>query len=696
MMRRTRSHLFLSLSIALAGLVLGRSIIGPPQSSQAQLAAPAPERVVYLAGTLADEDLIVLAAMTAAGDKTATVLLDSSKLNSANRDFLSALKPTRVMPVGDFPQGFADLDRRLGVSTAPAQQWSRGPPEQFWQRLYTQAPRVVVAPPEPRSLLLQSAVLAGSLRAPLLVWKDDPKRLEDWRRSLTGWRTREVLAVGKTATLLRDMADAAITPLKDEDAVQALYLKELWREGPIQTLVIANPADSQAGHANMAWLSAGLAVRKRAALLCTNDAGDNANALIQAACKKTELRSASNLILVASLKAIPMDRRANPLEGKDAFIDMEPMTPAGEQPFSFATGRMFHAEPAGVALLVGRSQLLAEGRGPRKALVVSNPGGGLPLLETISRNTAQELRNAGYQTTTMFRDQANKDQLRKLLPEQHVFLWEGHHKTLVADYELPKWTEPLPGTLIFLQSCLALNEEEVQPLLNRGASGIIGSSTRTYSGSGGAFSLAFFDALAYDRQTLGGSLRHAKNFLLAYSILKEKRLGEQAKLGGANLRSSWAFSLWGDPTVQLPPLEAPANALPAVRGRVVKDTFILSIPEKAHEKVTVDKYEVQMLPNARLAGLLTKTDDVADNRSLIPLLFAEVALPDAPFGKTPTLRGKLNENRWVFCWDAWGKRGYLLVMPRASDQKEIRFQIEWQAAAGPMASELLPAPDKKP
>ena len=54
---------------------------------------------------------------------------------------------------------------------------------------------------------------------------------------------------------------------------------------------------------------------------------------------------------------------------------------------------------------------------------------------------------------------------------------------------------------------------------------MVGSSTRTYSGSGGAFSLAFFNALLYDGQSLGGSLRQAKNFLLAYALLKEKRLG---------------------------------------------------------------------------------------------------------------------------------------------------------------------------
>ena len=70
------------------------------------------------------------------------------------------------------------------------------------------------------------------------------------------------------------------------------------------------------------------------------------------------------------------------------------------------------------------------------------------------------------------------------------------------------------------------------PCCHRGAVAVVGSSSRTYSASGGAFSLAFFDAVLYDDQSLGGSLRQAKNFLLAYSA-EGRRLGEDAKRTGA-------------------------------------------------------------------------------------------------------------------------------------------------------------------
>src|SRR5262249_20130647 len=222
------------------------------------------------------------------------------------------------------------------------------------------------------------------------------------------------------------------------------------------------------------------------------------------------LERADVLIVVANLKAIPTERRPNPIAGKDPEIEMEPMTPKGSEPFEFATGRLFHQDPAVVLLMLARQQLLAAARGPRKAMVVSNPGGGLPLLETFSRNTIKELRNNGYHTTTFFEDEANPADVRSLLPRQDVFLWEGHHKTMVEDFGMPQWTEPLPSSLIFLQSCLALNEDETRTLLPRGAVALVGSATRTYSASGGAVTLAFFNALLYDDQPLGAALRQAK------------------------------------------------------------------------------------------------------------------------------------------------------------------------------------------
>jgi hypothetical protein len=213
--------------------------------------------------------------------------------------------------------------------------------------------------------------------------------------------------------------------------------------------------------------------------------------------------------------------------------------------------------------------------------------------------------------------------------------------------------------------------------MQRGAFAIVGASTRTYSGSGSAFTLAFFDAVLYERQTLGSSLRHAKNFLLAYSLLKEKRLGADARLGGANVRSAWAFSLWGDPSLTLPPVAPPADALPAVRHRVTaNNTIVLSLPPSAYEKVTNGKYQAQMLPNARLAGLLTKENAEHEQR-FVPFVFAEVHLPRVPTDRPLRLESRVPDSHYVFCWDARRSTGYLLITPRSRDEKELRFRVRW-------------------
>jgi hypothetical protein len=310
---------------------------------------------------------------------------------------------------------------------------------------------------------------------------------------------------------------------------------------------------------------------------------------------------------------------------------------------------------------------------PPHVLVVSNPGGGLPLLETLSRNTIQEFRNAGYHTTALIGRNASRTQMRKLLPHQSIFLWEGHCGTLFREYEVHRWTEPLQPSLMFLQSCLALDVERTHHFLERGSIGVIGSTTRTYSGSGGALSLAYFDSLAYDKQSMGGALRHAKNFMLAFAMLKEKRLGDSTKLGGANLRASWAFTLWGDPTLQLPrPATTPTDA---VSHKVRGNSITISLPETPLEKVNNGKFVAAMNPNARLAGLVRIDED--NKHQLVPLVFVEVSLPKGPPGMTPKLRSRVPDRNWVFTWDARRRCGYLLVTPRSKDQSEIRFQVDW-------------------
>jgi hypothetical protein len=662
--------LFAGLAFALLG--------GPfPSRSAGDTPPAAPNKTVYLAGALTDEQALVFTSAVAGADPQAVILFDSPLTTPYLKTFLAAFDPDRVIPVGSFRDGVDDLRERVGRTTDEPLAWDHGQPRALWSALFPRVERVVVCPAEPRDQLLQAGCLAGLLRAPLFVIHDRQDQA-DFRLALKDWSASEVYAVGTLARTCRDLPDVRVVGLGTERAVADSCRRELAKRGPTATLVVANPDDLYEGRGVMSALAPWLALRHNAPLLLTDPAGDDVETVVTAALKHKEFHAADSVLIAANRRAIPMRGRPNPVPGDpDPVIDMEPLTPEGDAPFTFAVGRIFHDDRSVVSLMLARPRLLAEARGPRRVLIASNPGGGLPLLETFSRNTAKEFKNAGYETTTRFRDEVSKDDLRRALPDSDIFLWEGHHSTLIRDFKVPQWDEPMAPSFVFLQSCLALTEEKAQPLLRRGAVGVVGSPVRTYSASGGACSLAFFDALLYENQSLGGGLRQAKNFLLAYAQLKEKRLGKDAKRTGANLRAAWAFTLWGDPTLTLPHPDRPAEALAGVRHEVQGNTIVLSLPEKAHDKVASNKFQVSMPPNARLAGLIRKEEDDSE-KPLVPFVFAEVALPKAPAGRVPELHGKVPASHYVFSWDERRRTGYLLVSPRAHEEKELRFHVSWK------------------
>jgi hypothetical protein len=637
------------------------------------------ERTLFVGGRLSDAQTVALTAAVQGSGHPGAVLFDAPPSARWTRAFLKQFKPAQVVAVGAFPDGIGDLEERLGTRIAHTFTCEGTAAMELQNALFPKAARVIVAPAEPRRLLLQSACLAGALEAPLFISNGKPGETAELRRRVRAWGAGEVLAAGPAAKLCRNLPGVRVVRLADESAVTAAHRRAIAKEGAINTLVLANPADIAPGKGSMSALAPWVALQRHAALLLTNEDGTDAESVVRAALRQSTLRRADTLILVANLQAIPMERRPNPVAGdKDEYIEMEPMTPRGDEPVTLATGRLFHEDPNVVALMLARPRLLRAEAGFRpKALIASNPGGGLPLLETLSRSTADEFRNAGYDTAAFFGRRVNRDQVRRLLPEQTIFLWEGHHSTLVHSYGIHRWPEPLRPSLVFLQSCLALQEPKAHPFLERGSVGVVGTSTRTYSGSGGALALAFFDTLLYEDQSLGGALRHAKNFMLAFARLKEKRLGGPSRLKGANLRAAWAFTLWGDPTLRLPRPAAPEGALQQVHHEVRRNAILVSLPDAMHDKVVTASYQAEVRPNARLAGLRLK-EDAATTHRLVPLVFVEVRLPDAPAGKSPELRSRLPSSRWVFSWDSRTRRGYLLLTPRNTDRGELRFQVAWK------------------
>jgi hypothetical protein len=663
---------------------LAFSLLRAPQAAtpdpEQQHSRPMTGRVVYLAGGLADEQLIQLGSGLAGSGQPGTLLLDSVAATPYTKNFLRKYRPDRVVPVGPFHERLAQREEALNFKADEPCPWDNGQPLELWKSLNANPSAMVVCPAEPRRQLLQAACLAGTLRAPLFVLHGDlgeTTRLKDLAET---WRPQDTYLVGTARKLAAALPNSPHIRLANETAVATAHIKQLAKRGPIETLVIANPSDVRDGQPAMSTLAPYVALRHGAALLLTDECGGNVEPLVKAAIAQEALCKVESVIFVANPVSIPMEQRPNPIPAdKDSVIDMEPLTPVGAEPYTFAVGRLFHEDPAVVLLMLARADLLQAKVSPPRALVASDPSASLALLDIFSRNTAMELRNAGYETYAVFGKEVNGDDVRKQMPDHDIFLWEGHHNTLIRDWAFPNWDEPLPPSLVFLQSCLALKEAKAQPQLSRGSIAVVGSSTRMYSASGGAYALAFFDALAYEHRPLGASLRQAKNFLLAYTLLKEKRLGQDAQRTGANLRAAWAFTLWGDPTLRMPVGKTPEAALPHIRHEVSGNTIILKLPSETHGAVKSAKFQVDMAPNARLAGLIRREKD-DDGQPLVPFVFAEVNLPKGKPGQIPILHGKTPSNRYVFCWDARRQCGYLLVMPRGTEDKELRFQVEWVSA----------------
>lgn len=639
------------------------------------LATPWPQTddVVFLASGLSEEESICLPVLLAASGHAGVWLEDTPRYRQRLREFLARYQPRSVIALGHFPEGQEELAQALGVPRAHLQCPQRKDLHSWLSFLFPRPSQLVVAPAGERRLLLEAAWLAGILQAPLLVGSGRPEEQAWVQQFLAPGSCDTLWIIGAARQWCPALVAGACRFLADEAAVLAAGARQLSKKGNINTIVIANPADRQRGLADLSHLAPWVAVTKRAVLLLTRADGRDVAERVQAALRLPGLGRADNLFLLGDLAALPCERRPNPVPGgKDAFIEMEPLTPQGREPFSFAVGRLFHPEPAMVPLVLARGRLWQR-QPARKVLLVSDPGSGLPLLEALSRSTVQELENAGYQTTALVGPSASAARVRELLATQDLFVWEGHYSTLSRTYKIPFWDDALKPSLCLLQSCLALAPAEALPFLERGAVGVLGAPNRTYSASGGALALAYVDALVYEQQSLGGALRQAKNFLLAFSVWKQRRRGE-GPLAQAGVRTAWAFALWGDPTLPGPRPPATPRRPPItyqLRGR----RLTLRIPEEMHAPVASEGYEVQMPANARLAGWCAPGRGTAS--WLVPFAFVEVPLPAVPDGHAPQLQGRLSSRHWVFLWDGRRRCGYLLVRLPQPCPPTLTFWLSW-------------------
>src|SRR5439155_876342 len=190
-----------------------------------------------------------------------------AKLAQQQKQFLREFQPDHVVAVGTFPGNLADLEQRLGVKISALVPWTQGPPLDLWKKLFPRAKNVVVCPPEPRPQLLQAACLAGALRAPLWVNTGNAEENALLRRQLVEWKTQQIYAVGDSAQfaaklkLEKEGLVAKLIRLRDMDAVAQAHRRILRQQGPIENIVLANPADGKLGLTNLSPLAPCIAVQ---------------------------------------------------------------------------------------------------------------------------------------------------------------------------------------------------------------------------------------------------------------------------------------------------------------------------------------------------------------------------------------------------------------------------------------------------
>src|SRR5262249_13448884 len=157
--------------------------------------------------------------------------------------------------------------------------------------------------------LLQAACLAGVLKAPLFVVHGEKKESVQLREVLAGCHASQVHLIADAGEWISVPHGLRRIHLADEGAVAAAHRRHLREQGPIETVIIANPADDSEGMGGMAALAPWLAVQKRAALVLTGPAGTDVDEVVTRAVGREPLKHVENLLIAANLKAVPWQRR---------------------------------------------------------------------------------------------------------------------------------------------------------------------------------------------------------------------------------------------------------------------------------------------------------------------------------------------------------------------------------------------------
>jgi len=222
----------------------------------------------------------------------------------------------------------------------------------------------------------------------------------------------------------------------------------------------------------------------------------------------------------------------------------------------------------------------------------------------------------------------------------------------------PNRLDGLP--LIVIQSCHSLDESALS-LLRSGAVGVIGSVTNIHSASGSAFFKAFCNNLSYRGQTLGESLRYARNYMLCLADLKRRRgHTQQAKV----VRVAHSFHLWADPEITLFNSSRPPAIFPISAHFVAPNRIVIIAPAKRLPVCQSDKYVLRAFPGTDVAGIVKSLTN-RQQRRIMPIYFFKFPMPsDFISGQYDRLVAPDGtDTRSVFMTEAFERFLYVLYFP---------------------------------
>jgi hypothetical protein len=598
--------------------------------------------------------------------------------------------------------------------------------QQFWPSSH----QVIGAWVDDSESIIMGATLAAHSGVPFLYFSDDlPAR--EWRKQLSALKVKQITLINKRRTpklrwldkyyQVSRLRPAQITPLLVQQLGQNL-----------ENILLARVPKPNSKIGENTWLVPYISLLRKSLplLLTTNDPSRIENKVTQLIQRYT--LKPSTITLLGDSSAIGMyDYHIESVYADgDSYSYNFPVeiftSPQDEyQALSFGIGRIPFNQLYQTATLfvrgLYRERLFQEQQ--HRILMIANPldsyqDEGLPLCETISRATSQELRNFSLKVNEFYRRTPDDQAMMDASKNADLIIFQGHayHQRLLDDPEFffqlemademgqaesespfranhlltslhsffadmlpaktevaelnPKRFNNLP--IVILQSCNSLENYISDWLLQLGGVALIGSVSNIHSASGSSFIKTLIDRALYEGETLGTALREARNYFFVLQDLKNQRgHREQVK----SLRVALSFRLWGDPQLKMfKPLPAPRKQPLSIVWEN-PHTLTITTPSKRLPKIETEKYIAYGYPGVQYAGIVKRLKKKSA-RKLIPLYFVKTPLPAQveQYQFMTVLKGKTD--RVAYRIDPENRQLYLLYLTEKEKKyPSLRFQF---------------------